>query len=260
MDRIRTLAQGLYATLCGRGLSRGIITLGYFGSGSYSDLAEDFDILLIVEKFPRHEPDVVGIIHDVERRIRGDYSVGMPRDLSVPSAYSHVASSYAKYNQMDIDLGIGPANINHATKPWIHLNGPMSLEVWAAFCRRFPIPATIIQNNYTPIFGKTFHQNIPPITVDDMTLYKADMDARFGEMPMSAGYCRKLIKAAAMIFGQRSCQLTECMETLVENRVLNQADALVTLLALERPEALPPELTDDMRQLWRQVMWLAKGT
>src|SRR4051812_40802341 len=95
MALINTLGRGLYSDLCTRGLSRGIITLGYFGSGAYSDDVDDFDFLMIVEKDPGQQADVPHIISCIERRFWGDYSLGMPQDRSISHLYSIAATAFA---------------------------------------------------------------------------------------------------------------------------------------------------------------------
>lgn len=215
-----TRARRLLDAFTHANLGGDILTLGLFGSSTYIPTASDVDVLLIVETKSNTKRDVSEAMSLVTKRIRGDYRPDMPKDHSVPSEFVKVVEEYAVAEAIEVDSGIGPQQLHHKTDPWIHLNGPMSLLMWNAFCQRHRIHATAILRNLQILHGRK--PETEGISRQDVRLYVDDMRARITSQGLSPKYLRKLAKAAALVAGAQKISNDDTAIFLLSQGILSR--------------------------------------
>lgn len=209
-----SLIKSLYLVLISSGMP--ITNMGIFGSSTHDDEAKDIDVLLVLD--PEEKPNEImltKLIEIVESRIKGDYSHPAPTDPFVKKSAQKCLEIIKENTNLPILYGLGPANPHSHKGRWIHLNGPITGELWRRFTLKFPVHAAIIRNNYIPIAGDFPFS--PGFSGEDLLKHCNEHAERF-KTTSSLKYINKLIKTLGLLSGEKSSDFNIAIEAAFKKK------------------------------------------
>jgi len=176
-----------------------VCRFGYFGSAVHDPDTKDIDVLLTLSLSRKDISDFKNVLATVVARMDGDYTSKAPVNLASMPYIEQCVSALHEATGLPVVFGLGPSNKHNHLGQWIHLNGPMTDELWSLFTRRYPIHGFLIHENYVPIVGNC--PDASPFDGETLLEYCADMVRRDRAMP-TLKTADKFIRVLALLGGE----------------------------------------------------------
>ena len=182
-----------------------VTRLGHFGSSVHVPTSLDIDVLLIVDDgWPGEPREYAEQMTQIAEKMRGTAHDVVVRDPAVPQELHATLGVVSQQVGVPFDFAFGPRSspADHFPGPSVHLNGPVTEQMWAAFAAAFPLHAWVIRNNYLPLVG-----DLPPagpIAASHVDAYLDTMRVRI-ETAAPRTVLHKLVQTLGLLAGEKSC-------------------------------------------------------
>ena len=185
---------------------------GHYGSSLTTD-SNDIDILWLVKSnvTPDQQKQIEESINNITKTMTKSH-VNPIYDKSVIKDYDLLLfqlEHIAKENcfNIEFDVTFGP-RLHETSKNTIHLNGPMSEQMWNTFAIKFPFHAIGILGNMHTIYGVKPER--PIISREASIEYCSIMRQRLSYQDKKIVF-RKLAQSLSVIMGGCSCIEDDCL-------------------------------------------------
>lgn len=200
-------------------------SISLFGSSIFESTVNDIDILFIVDL--NDCTSKLELMSNIAERFRGNYSVPYQIDSNLPSIFHKTVKRYSENSKYEVESCVGPANIKDHTRPWVHLNGPMSISTWEAFTKHFPLQGYSISVNSITGFGSDISSNNISIQRNNIIEYATNMAKRLNVIGPSTSYLQKLLHVCAILKGYKYNIVKNCIQVLNNSKLLTNDDCRV---------------------------------
>ena len=179
----------------------------------------DIDVLLICETPVGSELyDYNGEMEQIARLMAGIHSDRSVLDPCLVELVKTTGAILANAIEAPIDFAFGPSpREEFLTQSTIHLNGPVTERMWAAFGKRFPIHVVSICNTFQCFLGNepARPSKIEHVHVREMATL---LEQRILRVSPNERLARKLLQALGTLSGARTCHVQDLVEAIFATR------------------------------------------